>query len=70
MARLEVNKDVIMKSKLRFFLIAVWLLIVAVELFQMRTEGARPLRVTVLVAASLAIVFTLIEWVRESKRTH
>ena len=59
-----------MKSKLRIFLIAVWLFMVAVELFQMRTEGVHPLRVTVLIAASLAIVFTLIEWVRESKRTH
>jgi len=51
-----------MKPKWRVFVIVVWLFMIAVQFYEIATtkEGASPLRVITIVAASVAILATLI----------
>ena len=53
-----------MKLKWRVAIIAVWLFVIAVHVFEIATtkEGASPLRLITIVAASIVIVLDLIRW--------
>ncbi len=53
-----------MKPKWRVFVIVCWLFVIAVQVFEIATtkEGATTLRIITLVAASVAIVATLLMW--------
>jgi hypothetical protein len=58
-----------MKMKWRVIIIAAWLFIIAVQLFEMTKEGATPSRVITIVAASIVILVEVIRW-REGAKNH
>ncbi len=53
-----------MKPKWRVFVIVLWLFMISVQFYEIATtkEGASPLRVITIVAASVAILATLMMW--------
>ncbi|MEP6922675.1 MAG: hypothetical protein ABI967_16240 [bacterium] len=59
-----------MKLKWRITIIAVWLFVIAVQLFEIATtkEGASPLRLITIVAASIVIVVDLLRWRKGGQR--
>ena len=58
-----------MKPKWRVFVIVVWLFMIAVQFYEITTtkEGASALRVVTIVAASVAILATLMMWRQDRK---